>query len=99
MKKLDFTNIKPDFETETSLWYFDEYFTKYLAEEQAENLPSLKNLGCFVVNVKEDNAFDYVLIDDQQNILASFPYTIGGLEQMEVRINIMKISKHYDDNE
>lgn len=99
MKKLNLASIKPDFESDTALWYIDEYFTGYLGKEQAENLPPLKNLGCFVVQLKESNELDYVLIDTQQNILASFNYTNEGFNQMEARINIMKISKHYDDNE
>ncbi len=97
MKRIDFENTKPTFENGQFKWYVDPYFQKYLENEQADNLPKIKGLGCFVV--KTDEIEDYVLIDNKQNIIAGYPYTTHGHEQMLVKINIIKISQHYDEYE
>ena len=96
-KKKDFRDVKPDFTNDLTKWYLDEHFNNYLKYQQAINLPPLKDLGVFVVigpGIK-----DYVLIDGNQNIVAAFKYTSEGFGQMEARINIMKISKSFDDHE
>lgn len=97
MKKIDFNNTKPDFENGQFKWYIDRHFQNYLENTQADNLPQLKGLGCFIVKSKDVE--DYVLIDHRQNILAAYPYTFNGYEQMEAKINIIKISKHFDEYE
>jgi len=97
MTKVDFTKEIPFFENENFKWYIDKHFQNYLEKEQADNLPKLKGLGCFVV--KGIDIEDFVLIDSKQNILASYPYTFNGYEQMEAKINIIKILKHYDKHE
>ena len=90
---LDFDNIKPDFENDGFKWYIDKHFQRYITTEQAENLPKLENLMCFVV--KGPYVQDYVLINDKQEILAGYPYP-HGFEELEAKINIIKISKHFD---
>ncbi len=98
MQKIDFKNTKPDFENGDLKWYIDKYFQKYIENEQAENLPKLIGFGCFVVKGGRD-VEDYVLIDDKQNVIDGQPYTLNGFEQMEVKINMIKIAKHFDDYE
>jgi len=95
MKRIDFNTAKPMFDNGHCKWYIDKHFQMYLENQQALNLPKLKGLGCFIV--KGPDIEDYVLIDSEQNILASFKYTQEGFRQMEARINIIKISKHYDE--
>jgi hypothetical protein len=97
MKKINFDTEKPIFDNGHCKWYLDKHFQMYLTNQQAENLPRLEDLRCFIV--KGPDIEDYVLIDDKQNILASFKYTQEGFGQMEARINIMKISKNYNDHE
>lgn len=78
-------------------WYIDRYFQNYLENEQAENLPRLNGYGCFKVTSKEGS--EYVLINHKQQVLAVFNYNAEGKDQMQARINIMKVSKHFDDYE
>lgn len=98
MIKIDFDNVKPNFENEDFKWYIDKYFQNYIESKQANNLPNLKGFGCFVVKGK-DLVTEYVLIDNKQNIIDAYPYTSEGAGQMEAKINIIKISKHFDDYE
>ena len=102
MKRIDFENTKPDFDNGQTKWYLDKYFNNYIKNVQAENLPSLKNIMCFVVkgeSIIAETVEDYVLIDDKQGILASYRYTSEGFQQMESKINIIKITKNYDKHE
>lgn len=97
MEKINFAKCKPDFTNGEFKWYFDKHFQRQIENEQADNLPKLKGLGCFVVKNKEIE--DYVLIDDKQNVIAAYPYNLEGHDQMTVKINIIKIAKHYDEYE
>ena len=97
MNKLDFTTEKVVFNNGSTKWYKEPHFTNYLKLQQAENLPKLKNLYCFVVIGKDIS--DLVLIDNKQNIFGSYAYTKEGYGQMEAKINILKIAKHYENNE
>jgi hypothetical protein len=97
MYRINFNNTEPDFDNGEFKWYFDKHFQSIIQNEQAENLPKLKGLGCFVVKSKDVE--DYVLIDSKQNIIASYPYTTYGHEQMDSRIKIIKISKHFAECE
>ena len=98
MKTIDFEKEKPYFVNEIGLkWYYEKELQRRIENEQAENLPKLKGLGCFVVKGKDVE--DIVLINNKQEVVCAFPYTFNGFEQMEARINIIKISKNYDDNE
>lgn len=78
-------------------WYIDRYFQNYLENEQAENLPSLKGYGCFKVVSKESD--EYVLINNKQQVLAVFNYNAEGMDRMQARINMIKVSKHFDNYE
>ena len=80
-------------------WYVDKKYQNYLTTEQAENLPKLTNLGVFRVVNEKENIDDYVLIDNKQNPIKSYKYSSQGAEQLEAFINILKVSKHYDDHE
>lgn len=97
MTKIDFKNIKADFVNEGYKWYIDEYFQNYIENKQANNLPELEGLACFIVKSKDVE--DYVLIDNKQNVIDGYPYTLEGYGQMEVKINIIKISKHFKEYE
>lgn len=94
MIKIDFNKTKPTFDNGQTKWYLDSYFQKYINNEQANNLPKLENLGCFIV--KGDDVKDFVLIDNKQNIVASYHYSNEGFGQMEAIINIIKIAKYYE---
>lgn len=96
MKRIDFNTTKPDFANGEFKWYIDPYFQKYIENEQADNLPKLKGFGCFVV-VGTDIQ-NYVLIDNRQNVIYAYNYP-DGFEQMEAKINIIKISKAFDNYE
>lgn len=93
-KNPDFT--KPTFDNGESKWYLDPHFQEYLQNEQDENLPKLENLACFVVKGKYIT--DYVLIDNEQNVIDAYSYP-EGFEQMEAKINIIKVSKAFDSHE
>lgn len=95
MVKIDFNKTKPYFVDGDFKWYVDKHFQNYIENKQAHNLPKLKKLACFVV--KSDSVEDYVLIDDKQNIISAYPYTFDGHGQMEAKINIIKIKKHFEN--
>lgn len=97
MKKIDFEKNKPDFVNGDFKWFIDKHFQKHIENKQADNLPKLKGFGCFVV--KNKDVEDYVLIDNKQNVIVGYPYTLEGYMQMEAKINIIKISKRYDEYE
>ena len=97
MIKIDFENTKPDYVNGDFKWYVDKHFQNYIENEQAKNLPGLKGFGCFVVKSKEVE--DYVLIDNKQNVIDGYPYTLKGYEQMGAKINIIKILKYYEEYE
>ena len=97
MIKINFSEANPDFVNGDFKWYYDKHFMRYIENEQADNLPKLNGLGCFII--KNNDIEDYILIDDKQNVLAAYPYTLEGAGQMEAMINIIKISKHFDDYE
>jgi hypothetical protein len=95
--KIDFNKTKPDFVNGNFKWYLDKHFKNYIENEQAENLPKLNKIACFVV--KGNEVEDYVLIDNKQNILGAYPYTFEGYGQMEAKINIIKIHQHFEEYE
>ena len=97
MMKIDFNVVEPTFINGDFKWYLDEYFQNYIGNMQAVNLPKINDLACFIV--RSNNLEDYVLIDNKQNVVAGYPYTDSGFEQMLCKINIIKIAKHYDEHE
>jgi len=97
MNKIDFKNTTPNFINGDFKWYIDKHFQNYIENEQTFNLPKLKGIACFVVKNKDIE--NYVLIDNKQNIIDEYPYTLGGYVQMEAKINIIKISKCSDECE
>lgn len=97
MLRIDFDKTEPYFINGNFKWYIDQHFKILIENKQADNLPKLENIGCFIV--KNDDIEDYVLINNEQNIIASYPYTFEGYKQMEIMINIIKISKHFDEYE
>lgn len=97
MRRIDFEKTVPYFDNGQFKWYYDNHFNNYINNEQAENLPKLEGMACFVV--VGGGVEDYVLINDKQNILSSYPYTFEGFDQMTCKINIIKISKHFDKHE
>ena len=40
-----------------------------------------------------------ILINDKQNVLGCYNYNFEGFEQMGTKINMLKINKHFDNNE
>jgi hypothetical protein len=93
MRRIDFDKEVPEFDNGDFKWYVDKYFQDYLENQQAENLPKLKGLGCFIVKGKDVE--DYVLIDSYQNVLGGYSYDSNGFDQMTAKINILKISKNF----
>lgn len=89
---------KPFFINENTKWYHDEYFNEYISSKQASNLPALKNIFCCIVIDEDRDINDWVLLDNKQNILAKYNY-LKDYEQLEAKINIIKISKHFDNHE
>lgn len=97
--KINITKDKPFFTDGNSNWYFDKYLQDYIRSKQAENLPKLNNVNaCIAINT-DRNMQDYVLMDNNQDVLGVYPYTFEGFDQMIAKINIIKISKHFDDDE
>jgi hypothetical protein len=96
MNKIDFEKTKPDFVNGDFKWYIDKHLQNYIENKQADNLPELKGFSCFVVKSKDVE--DYVLIDNKQNVIDAYSYP-SGFDQMEAKINIIKISKAFDDYE
>ena len=90
--------MKPDFVHENFEWYLDKYHTNYALTENANNLPALKNVGCFQVKNIHDNSISYVMIDNQQNVLID-KEGLNSLEAFICSINILKIAKYYDESE
>jgi len=99
MYKPDFKTLKPNFQSEDFKWYLDVELQKKIETNEFENLPSLKDLYCFIVINETKNISDYVLIDNNQNVISSYDYSFNGYEQMIAKINIIKISQHFDEHE
>ena len=97
MNKIDFEKDNPYYVNGDFKWYVDKYFQDYIENKQAENLPRLKGFGCFVV--KNNDTEDYVLIDNKQNIIDACKYNYEGFEHMQAKINIIKISQHFEEYE
>jgi hypothetical protein len=91
--------MTPDFINGDFKWHIDKKYQKYLTTEQAENLPKLTNLGVFRVVNEKEGIDDYVLIDNKQTPINYYSYSPQGAEQLEAFINMLKISKHYNDYE
>lgn len=87
--------MKPDFIHENFEWYLDKNYTEYALTKNVDNLPALKNVGCFQVKDAVSNLKTYVMIDNNQNILAD----CKELDAFVCKINILKIAKHYDESE
>lgn len=97
MNKIDFEKTKPDFVNGDFKWYIHKDLQNYIEKEQADNLPALKGFGCFVV--KSQDVEDYVLIDNKQNVVDGRPCTLQGYEQIQTKINMFKIAKHYEQHD
>lgn len=87
----------PSFEYKEFRWFVETDLQKYIKTQQSSNKPALDNIACFIVT--SDGEPVYVLIDDKQNVLAEYNYTLEGYGQMEAMINVIKISKHFDDDD
>jgi|LakMenE18May11ns_1017448.scaffolds.fasta_scaffold9945074_7 hypothetical protein len=97
-KLIDFENTKPDFNNGVTMWYVDPYFKMILENQQKVNLPKLENHMVFVV--KGENISDLVLINDKQQVIKSYEnFNQNNIEAMECFINVLKISKHYNETE
>jgi len=97
MKNKDYTNETPYYDNGVTKWYYEKYLTNYIRNEQDFNLPKLSGLGCFVTLGVDIN--DLVLVNDKQEVVKYYPHNISGLEQMKYFINMLKISKYYDECE
>lgn len=97
-KNIDFNTLTPFFVNGEMKWYKNDYFNRYITNEQEFNLPKLENLYCF--NVRNDKDIDdLVLIDGNQNIIRGYSNNIGGYDQMKCFINMIKINQHFDKHE
>jgi hypothetical protein len=94
--RIDFTTEKPFWVNGDFSWYFDEYLQKYIRSQQ-ENLPPLKNLNACICHNAKTEVKDYLLVDNQQKIMGNYRYTSEGFEQMIAKINILKVSKQFDN--
>lgn len=99
MRNIDYVNQKPYFIHGDLKWYIHPWLQNFLVTQNDVNLPALKDLCVFVVkgNNGEYDIEDYVLINNKQEIIAT--YKADGFEQMEAKIKLLKISKHYEDSE
>lgn len=95
MLNFDFKKNKPKFINGEFEWYLFEDIQKKIDSEQANNLPKLDNVFCFIV--KSKTICDIVLIDNKQNVIDSKPYNYQGIEEIEVKISMMKIYKHFNN--
>lgn len=96
MEEIDEKEV-PYYDSGTCKWYVAKKLQNYIDEKQSSSLVQLINIGCFIVIGK--NIKDLVLIDEKQNILDSYPYNINGCQQIIAKINILKVSKNYEEHE
>lgn len=98
-QRIDFDKTEPFFvNDEGSRWYFDTYLQKYIRIENDYNLPALDGVHAVVVINAEGDSCEYVLLDNQQNVLKNYPYCFEGYGQMIAFINFMKLDKYFDNN-
>lgn len=95
MRTIDLTKEVEIFDNGTCKWYVHKHFQDYIESKQASNLPLLKGFACFIA--KNSEIEDIVLVDHNQNVIDARPNSNEGWEQIEAKINILKISKHFDD--
>ncbi len=96
MTLIDFEKIKPYFTNGEINWYLDPYFNKYIRAEQGFNLPKLENYFCFIV--KNNTETSYVIVNEDRVVVKDAYYNFEGYGQIEVFINMLKISKYYESN-
>ena len=53
MIKINFSEANPDFVNGDFKWYYDKHFMRYIENEQADNLPKLNGLGCFIIKISK----------------------------------------------
>mgnify|MGYP006914604982 CR=1 FL=1 len=93
---IDFSKEIPYFEHGEFKWYIDKFHTNYIRTENANNLPSLNNMACFIVI--GDKTKEYVVIDYIQNPLFAYSYP-DKQEELLCKINWYKKAKHINDSE
>ncbi len=100
-EKIDTETKSPYFIDGNFKWYVESRLQTYITNKQADNLPSLDNMYAFVViNEKEgEEVSNYVIIDGYQNILHEHNYNKEGFDNTLAWINIIKITKHFEDGE
>lgn len=96
-KKIDFAKAEPVSDNGKCKWYLEPFFNDYIRNRQADNLPALTHLACFVAKGKDIE--DLVLINNNEKILKTSRYNFEGFDSMQAFINVLKISQHYDENE
>jgi|GEM_PF-3018914 len=74
-------------------WYIDKDITDWATKDTDTGIKGLKGVMCFFVKKGDD--INRVLINDQQQILADD----RSLEQICVKIDLMKIVKNYELHE
>lgn len=79
-------------------WYLCDHINKYLIREQADNLPTLNNITCFIVINDDTNINDLVLLE-RNEIIKHYSNTLEGYDQLIAFINILKVDKHYKTHE
>lgn len=89
--------IKPFWINGDFRWYSDERNQIFLSSQNDFNLPPLKNLHCCIVINEKEGIDDFVLIDNNQNIICSYPSKKQ--YEYETKIKMMKIKKYYDECE
>lgn len=91
------SNLKPFWINGDFKWYLDEKNQKFLSSQNDFNLPPLNNLQCCIVINEKEGINDFVLIDNKQNIIRSYPST--NEHEYQTTIKMFKIKKYYDECE
>lgn len=78
-------------------WFLDDRNQTFLTSRNDYNLPPLNNLQCCIVVNEKQNINDFVLIDNNQNIICA--YKSSQQHEYETKIKIFKIKKYYDECE
>ena len=88
-------DVEPDFINDDGWeWYLDKDSTKYVQKDNpVNNNKGLKSV--YVFFVRKEDEWDWVAIDNEQNILA----VEQSLDALGAKLDILKVSNHFNSEE
>lgn len=95
---IDLTKEKPFHINGNVHWYRDHVTQDFVTTKNDFNLPALKGLHCFVVINEKENISDYVMVNDNREIICAYKFP-NEQHEYETKIKMFKIVEYYNQHE